>query len=59
MTLRQIHRNAALCTQGLLILGLTLIAVSAVAQDATVPKVDIFVGYQFLNPDAKVPVPGT
>jgi outer membrane protein OmpA-like peptidoglycan-associated protein len=56
---RLIRRNAAFCKRGLLIFGLTLIAVSAVAQDATVPKVDIFVGYQFLNPDAKVPVPGT
>jgi outer membrane protein OmpA-like peptidoglycan-associated protein len=43
----------------LLIFALTLIAANAVAQDEGVPKIDVFVGYQYLNPAGDVPVPNT
>src|SRR5579863_3520827 len=56
---RHIRRNSKSCSKGLLILALTLIAVSALAQDETVPKIDIFAGYQWLNANGDVPVPGT
>jgi len=35
-----------------------LISTSAFAQSDTPPKVDIFAGYQYLNPGATVPTPG-
>src|SRR5437868_9834400 len=40
------------------VLGLTLILIPAVmsAQDEAPPKVDLFVGYQWLNPGGTVPV---
>ncbi len=59
MKLNQIRRNARSWTRGLLIFALTLIAVNAVAQDEGVPKIDVFVGYQYLNPAGDVPVPNT
>jgi outer membrane protein OmpA-like peptidoglycan-associated protein len=54
-----IRRNATTCAQTLMICLFTLIAISAVAQDETVPKIDIFAGYQWLNANGDVPVPGT
>jgi len=44
---------------GLLLLALTFVAISAVAQDEATPKFDIFAGYQFLNPGGDVPISGT
>jgi hypothetical protein len=38
-------------------LALCLISISAMAQDEATPKIDIFVGYQWLHPGATVPVP--
>jgi hypothetical protein len=59
MMVRQIRSNVKLRTHGLLILAFTLIAVGALAQDQNVPKVDIFIGYQWLNANGDVPIPGT
>jgi outer membrane protein OmpA-like peptidoglycan-associated protein len=62
MTHWQIRCNIRSCAQGLLIFALACVAVTAVAQDAqddTVPKVDIFAGYQWLNAGGGVPIPGT
>ena len=59
MKLMQIRRTARSLTPGCLLLALTLAAVGATAQDATVPKYDIFGGYQYLNPAGDVPIPGT
>ena len=59
MVLRQIHFNSKSCTRALLIFSLCLIAITAVAQDETVPKIDIFAGYQWLNANGDVPIPGT
>src|SRR5260370_32753602 len=53
MRVRQIRSKAKL------LFTLTLLAVSAVAQDETVPKIDIFAGYQWLNANGDVPIPGT
>ena len=47
-------------TTGLLLsLLIVVVIVPASAQDQTVPKADIFAGYQWLNPGATLPVPGT
>lgn len=46
-------------TFGLLFSLIALPATSARAQDQPVPKADIFAGYQWLNPGATIPVPGT
>jgi len=59
MKLNQIHHNANSCVRGLLVIALTLIAANAVAQDEGVPKIDVFAGYQYLNPAGDVPVPNT
>jgi outer membrane protein OmpA-like peptidoglycan-associated protein len=59
MRLPQIRYNANACARGLLLFALTLVAVSAVAQEEGAPKVDVFAGYQYLNPAGDVPVPNT
>ncbi len=59
MRVRKIRSKAKLRTHGLLFFTLTLLAVSAVAEDETVPKIDIFAGYQWLNANGDVPIPGT
>src|SRR5271169_1525284 len=40
------------------LIAVVLISTSAFAQSDTPPKVDIFAGYQYLNPGATVPTPG-
>ena len=40
------------------LIAVVLISSSAFAQSDTPPKVDIFAGYQYLNPGATVPTPG-
>lgn len=53
-------RNIYTRALGLLIsLIVVCAATPASAQDQTVPKADIFVGYQWLDPGATIPVPGT
>ncbi len=43
----------------LLIVGVVLLsATAALAQEEPTPKVDVFVGYQWLNPGGSVPAPG-
>ncbi|HET7208714.1 MAG TPA: OmpA family protein [Terriglobales bacterium] len=52
------------CARGLIV-GFMLAGFSALlpiamqAQNETAPKADLFVGYQWLDPNGKVPVPGT
>src|ERR1700687_2334479 len=59
MKLNQICLKLRSFVPGLLLLALTFVALSAVAQDETVPKFDIFGGYQYLSPQGDTPVPGT
>jgi outer membrane protein OmpA-like peptidoglycan-associated protein len=40
------------------LLAVSVLSVSAVAQSDNNPKVDVFAGYQYLNPGATVPAPG-
>jgi hypothetical protein len=46
-----------LCGIFLSVLAVLLISANVVAQDETTPKVEIFVGYQWLHPGATVPAP--
>jgi outer membrane protein OmpA-like peptidoglycan-associated protein len=59
MILIHVRRNSKSCAQGLLIFLLALSAVIAVAQDETLPKIDVFAGYQWLNANGDVPIAGT
>jgi hypothetical protein len=40
------------------LLAVMFLSASALTQDRPVPKVDLFTGYQWLNPGATVPLPG-
>ncbi len=59
MKLNQICRMLRSFVPGLLAVSLACVSVSALAQDETVPKFDIFGGYQYLSPQGDTPVPGT
>jgi hypothetical protein len=59
MKLRQAFHKIRSLAPGFSLLALMIAAVSAVAQDETVPKYDIFGGYQWLNAGGDVPIPGT
>jgi outer membrane protein OmpA-like peptidoglycan-associated protein len=41
------------------ILVVLIATTTALAQDETTPKADVFVGYQWLNPGGNLPIPGT
>jgi len=58
MSLRRGRRTARSFPGAFLgMLALCLMSISAIAQDEATPKVDIFVGYQWLHPGATVPAP--
>ena len=40
------------------VIAMMLLSNFALAQNDTVPKYDVFIGYQYLNPGASVPLPG-
>jgi len=48
--------GCALCTDLLVMLAMFLVSATAMAQQEATPKVDVFVGYQWLNPGGTVPV---
>ena len=55
---RHAHRSR-IRTSGLLLLFMTgLFALTALAQESKPPKVDVFAGYQWLDPGGDVPLPG-
>lgn len=51
---KQVRRPLA---SGILLLGLVALSMVSFAQDQPVPKVDVFTGYQWLNPGGSVPNP--
>lgn len=54
------HRSIRLFYAAFVVTVLTILfSMSSVAQDQETPKVDIFAGYQWLNPGATVPVPNS
>ena len=59
MTLgRTRHVASVLLVSVLAVIAMILLSGSALAQNDTVPKYDVFVGYQYLYPGASVPLPG-
>jgi hypothetical protein len=59
MTLdRTRHVASVLLVSVSAVMAMILLSGSALAQNDTVPKYDVFVGYQYLNPGASVPLSG-
>ena len=59
MSLRSELRKGHLVLGLLVVLAITLISSSALAQTDSNPKWDLFVGYQWLHPGGTVPTPFT
>src|SRR5258708_35159125 len=58
MSLCRVVRTQAFSFACLLLVVAALSGTNALAQEPITPKVDVFVGYQWLNPGGSVPTPG-
>ena len=58
MSRGKLSSTRVLFASSFLVLVFSFLSATALGQEPTTPKADLFVGYQWLNPGGKVPTPG-